>query len=195
MTNNNENRNNWKIAFWSLIGIIAIIFVLLVYGASRPIDQESDTEIPVTNSKSVFDVSMTKKQFNRLSNDYLKSYLNNSDNKYRFQVNDTHANLYGTVKFLSANINFEMSTTPYVMDNGDVLLKVDKLKIGAVPLPTSFVLKYVQSSYKLPHWVSVDSSNKSITFQLSEYKTENGFKVRAKKIDLINDKILLRAYK
>jgi len=77
--------------------------------------------------------------------------------------------------------------SPFAKTNGDVLLKAKAIKIGDLSLPISFVMNYINNSFKVPEWVSVNSKDKTILLKFTKFTTKEGYGIRAKKIDFKNN--------
>lgn len=185
-----KKKNYWKYAFIVLLGVI------LVFGAilSVKIFHSPNETYKVTNSiepknEQVFTVKMDKQQANAISQYYLKHTLNNGRAQYQFNLKKD-AVLSGKVSFLGAKIHFDLEMQPYAKTNGDVLLKAKRIKVGALSLPIKFVMNYAKNSFKIPDWVSVNSNDKTILLKFTKFTTKEGYSIRAKKLDLKNDKLV-----
>lgn len=185
-----KKKNYWMYAFLVLLGVILIFGGLLT---SKILSAPNETyrvssKIESPNQK-VFTVNMNKKQANEMSAYYLKHTLNNGKAQYQLKLKD-EAVLSGKVKFLGANIHFDLEMKPYAKTNGDVLLKAKKIKVGALSLPIKFVMNYAKNSFKFPKWVDVNSKDKTILLKFTKFTTKEGYSIRAKKIDLKHDNLV-----
>ncbi|MCH4123321.1 MAG: YpmS family protein [Levilactobacillus sp.] len=174
-------RNWWK---W---GFIALVAVLLVTTVTVGVKALMPTQVPatakVTKNTTKINVSLNKKQVNALADYYVNKSLQNSAVKYRFQVTD-HALISGSTKVLGANVNFVLLLKPTVLSSGDVQLKAEKLSVGALPVPISFVMSYIAKNYPLPNWVAMDTKQETITLHLTAIGNGKKLSFAAKKIDL-----------
>ncbi|TGD18962.1 YpmS family protein [Levilactobacillus suantsaiihabitans] len=174
-------RNWWK---W---GFIALVAVLLVTTVTVGVKALMPTQVPatakVTKNTTNINVSLNKKQVNALADYYVNKSLQNSAVKYRFQVTD-HALISGSTKVLGANVNFVLLLKPTVLSSGDVQLKAEKLSVGALPVPISFVMSYIAKNYPLPNWVAMDTKQETITLHLTAIGNGKKLSFAAKKIDL-----------
>lgn len=184
--------NGWMWAFIVLCGLIIGGTAGTWYTLTRPVETTTKMTSP-SNQGTVMRVSLTKRQLNRLLKNYLSHYLQQGDIKYSLSVGD-HAVLKGSFKFFGAKVGFGMECDPYVQTNGNVILKATKINVGALSVPISYVMGYVQSNYNLPKMVSVDSKENSIVLRLNQFDLGNGLHVRADRIDLVHDKINLTGY-
>lgn len=185
--------NIWKWLFLILLGVVLGSGIFL--GTKLFVEPTPATNVKTVSrgDEPVFNVTMTKKQVNRIVAYYLKNYLKDNDQKYQFKLTD-QAILSGQFKFLGAKIPFTLSFDPYVLENGDVQLKANKLAVGALPVPVSTVLNFVGNDYNLPKWVTLSSKKQTVTIHLSQYQTDNGMSFKADHIDLDNDKIDFSAF-
>ncbi|WP_196811974.1 YpmS family protein [Schleiferilactobacillus shenzhenensis] len=184
--------NPWRWAFLILAGIVlgsAIFLGVRVF--TPPTNAPKVTTVAGAPSLTV---ALDRKQVNQLTQHYLDDYLKDSKIKYQFRVEETSVLLVGTVQFLGSPIQFNLVLMPYVQDNGDVQLRAKQLAIGSLNVPVSFVLGFIQSSYKLPQWVSVDSKHSAIMLHLTKFKTAAGFQVTAKRLDFADDQFVFNVY-
>ncbi|MFC6176193.1 YpmS family protein [Companilactobacillus huachuanensis] len=182
-------RNYWKYAFIALAAIIVIGFGYVgtkVFSSSSDNYQVSST-IPNQNER-VFTVDMNKQEANKMAQYYLKNTLNDGKTDYQL-ILKKDAELKGTIAFLGAKIHFTILMQPYAKTNGDVLLQAKEMKIGDLSLPISFVMNYIKNSFKTPEWVSIDGKSKTILLKFTKFTTKDGYGIRAKKIDLKNNKL------
>ncbi len=188
-----RKKNPWKISFLILLGLIlgSLVFVFTRISEERePNYQPSQT---VIKGDPTFQVSLKKAQINQIIDYYLNEYQKKSGIKYKFYLED-QALLQGNFKILGHKMKFYLYFDPYVMENGDVQLKAKSLSIGTLELPISQIMSYVQNSYQLPKWVEVNTKSKTILLNLNKFKLENGMRVTAEKINLIDDDIRLNVY-
>ena len=182
-------KNYWKYAFIALVAIIVVGFGYLgtkVMSSSTDNYQVS-SKIDTGNAK-VFTVNMTKAEANKMAQYYLKHTLNDGKTDYQL-ILKKDAELTGSIAFLGAKIHFTILMQPYAKTNGDVLLKAKEMKIGDLSLPISFVMNYIKNSFKTPEWVSIDGKSKTILLKFTKFTTKDGYGIRAKNIDLPNDKL------
>ncbi|KIO95743.1 YfaA [Levilactobacillus brevis] len=140
----------------------------------------------VATGTTNIDVALNKKQVNALADYYVNKSLKNSTMKYRFQVSD-QAMLTGSTQVLGASVNFVLLFKPTVLPSGDVQLKAQKLSIGSLPVPISFVMNYIAKNYPLPNWVAMNTADKTMTLHLTAIGNGKKLSFAAKKIDLSGD--------
>ncbi|MFC6274783.1 YpmS family protein [Levilactobacillus tangyuanensis] len=177
----NTPRNWWK---WGFIALVAIILLTAVTMSVKVFSgsQEATTTKPVSGGTDV-NVTLNKKQVNALADYYVNKSLKGHPLKYRFQVTD-HAMLTGSTQVLGANVNFVLLFKPTVLPSGDVKLKAQKLSIGSLPVPVSFVMSYIDKNYPLPKWVAMNVKDETMTLHLTAIGHGKKLSYAAKKIDL-----------
>ncbi|KRN98368.1 YpmS family protein [Companilactobacillus kimchiensis] len=182
-------RNYWKYAFIALVTIIVVgLGIIGTKVLSSPTDNYPvSSKITGADSK-VFTVNMDKHEANKMAQYYLKHTLNDGKTDYQL-VLKKDAELSGSIAFLGAKIHFTILMQPYAKTNGDVLLKAKEMKIGSLSLPISFVMNYIKNSFKTPEWVSINGKDKTILLRFTKFTTKEGYGIRAKNIDLTNNKL------
>ena len=175
-------RNGWKLGFLTLLAVIVVGFLVTIFLAMRPV-KVAATAQPATTETTKINVTLNKQQVNALADYYVNKSLTNQSMKYRFQVAD-HAMLTGSTQVLGAHVNFSLMFQPTVLPSGDVKLTAQKLSIGALPVPVSFVMNYIAKNYPLPKWVAVDSGKHAVTLHLTAIGNGKKLSYAAKTIDL-----------
>ncbi|WP_423356986.1 YpmS family protein [Melissococcus plutonius] len=195
-TETKKKINPWKFAFLILIGFLAgtaLFLGLRLTQIREPEYKFSSKATTVKESTPVMTVHSTKKQVNQLMDFYLKDLQKDAVIKYDFYL-ENEAMLKGTLRFLGHDIAFYLYFDPYVMNNGNVQLKAKSLSIGTLGLPIKDVLRFVERSYKLPEWVTINPEEKLVVLHLDRFQMRNGLFIRANKINLVDDKIQLSVY-
>lgn len=189
-TNRQNNRNYWKISFLVLVGILIGLglFIGVRTSETPKVDLPKVNETTTANNEPTFQVQLNKTQVNDVISYYLNDFLKDSGIKYQFYL-EKNALLNGTFKVLGHDMQFYLYFDPLVMENGDVQLKATSLSIGSLPLPINQVMRYVASDYEVPNWVEVQPSSKIIILHLSQFKLQNGMRLAADKMNLVDDDI------
>lgn len=174
-------RNWWKVSLITLVGVLVVCLVVVGIKVATPTKVESTAQ-PATQTTKI-NVTLNKKQVNALADYYVNKSLAGQPLKYRFQVAD-HALLTGSTKVLGTNVNFALMFKPTVLASGDVKLTAQKLSVGSLPVPVSFVMNYVAKNYPLPKWVAMDSRQHTMTLHLTAIGNGKKLSYAAKKIDM-----------
>ncbi|AJA80888.1 YpmS family protein [Levilactobacillus brevis] len=179
-----KQTNWWK---WGFIALVAVLLVTTVTVSVKAFTPTKVTSMAkVATGTTNIDVALNKKQVNALADYYVNKSLKNSTMKYRFQVSD-QAMLTGSTQVLGASVNFVLLFKPTVLPSGDVQLKAQKLSIGSLPVPISFVMNYIAKNYPLPNWVAMNTADKTMTLHLTAIGNGKKLSFAAKKIDLSGD--------
>ncbi|WP_125545781.1 YpmS family protein [Levilactobacillus lindianensis] len=173
--------NWWKWGFIGLVSLFVIILVVMGIKATSGVKVAS-TAKPDTDTTNI-NVTLNKRQVNALADYYVNKSLEGQDVKYQFQVTD-HAMITGSTKVLGANVNFVLLLKPTVLPSGDVKLKAQKLSVGSLPVPISFVMSYIAKNYPLPKWVAMDTRQSTMTLHLTAIGNGKKLSYAAKKIDM-----------
>ncbi|MDA5387005.1 YpmS family protein [Loigolactobacillus backii] len=184
--------NIWKWLFIILVAIIVGTGVYFGHKITQPPAQTAPNE-QLIKRQATFSVNLNKSQVNDVIGYYLNHYLKKTKIKYTFDLGD-QAVLKGKFKLLGYGVPFSIYLDPYVMENGDVQLKAKRMEIGALSVPIKVVMNYIGNSYKFPKWVVLNSKKETIQLRLNQFKMKNGMQIKAKKIDLANNKINLDVY-
>ncbi|MBU5210039.1 MULTISPECIES: YpmS family protein [Heyndrickxia] len=180
-------KSRWKIAFFSLLVLNILIVGLLSYFIFSP----GVNEIPKYNVKESDKINLkvksNKKDLTNLINHYIQKENLNGPIDYSVNL-DNEVELFGTMQIFSEDVQLKMTFEPVALKNGDLLLKQKSILIGDLNLPVSYVLKFIQKSYKLPEWVTIVPNEEVIYVGLHDLKVNN-MTVRANTFDLENDDI------
>ncbi|MGY3766067.1 YpmS family protein [Vagococcus vulneris] len=186
--------NPWKIAFLILA---AIIIGGAVFLGSRIMTPRSNFSVNQSNTsvrgEPSFQVQLKKQQVNDILDYYLNDFMKKSGVDYKFTL-DKEAMLEGTFDLLGHETDFYLFFEPYVLTNGNVQLRAKNLSVGTLSVPITAMINYISHSVDFPKWVEVDSKKQTITLHLDKYILKNGMKLRADKINLIDDEISFSVY-
>lgn len=190
----NKKTNIWKTAFLVLLGILVgcAVFLFIQFGGDREEEYHSSQSTEEITDAS-FSVQLEKEQVNNLISYYLNDFLKDSGVKYKFYLED-QALLNGTFDLLGYDMQFYLYFDPFVMENGDIKLKAKELSIGKLPLPVSQVMKFAKKKFDVPNWVEIDIENETVVLHLSDFQMKNNMKIKAEKINLIDDDIRFDVY-
>jgi uncharacterized protein YpmS len=186
------NKNNkWKLLFLGLLTINLIAASILFYWMTRPIkDDESLNKLSQNKETVEIPFTSNKEDLNRIINHYIEEESSDSPIKYDVLLKE-NLELYGSLSAFGRNVELKVLFEPVTLDNGDVLLKHESIQIGGMSLPATFVLNYINEKYKMPNWVMIRPSEKTIYLALSKMDLKSGITVKAKAFDLKNDDIEL----
>lgn len=187
--------NLWKWAFLLLlVSNLALVAVL----SSRLLERrETVTEsLTVTNPEDVSIGLFTteRESVNQLLSVYLDQYQT-EDFSYQVLVGSTTILFEGAYQLFGYQVPLYVYFNPYHLEDGTIRLDIDSFSVGTLPLPKKEVLQYIKSSYKLPHFVTIDAKNETIHIDLTRLDNTEKIYVKAKTIDLLNDQIIFEIFK
>lgn len=193
-----KNRiNGWKIATLLLLGLIlgGGFYLFSLVRTDREADYQTTTKTTPTTGEQTAILSMetNKEKVNLLIDHYLDEYLSNEQVKYEFYL-ENQALLKGKFELLGYPLNFYLYFEPYVMEDGDVQLKAKSVSIGALGIPIKEVLRYIRSNFDFPKWIEVSLEDETIVLHLSQFDLATGLKIKADKINLVDDDIRFNLY-
>lgn len=181
--------NKWKVAFFILAGAIIILVTTVIILATSPTE---DVPLPnVENAEgSVLLVETTTKDFEKLALKYLGEALNTESIPIAVTVND-QIQIFSEVIAFGVSVPVQIDFEPSVNDSGNIHLKYSKIHVGKLNIPPSTVLKLLKEAIDFPSWILIRPNEEEIFVDLSQLSVGDGSRVRAKEIDLKNDRILL----
>ncbi|ACA40269.1 YpmS family protein [Lysinibacillus sp. fkY74-1] len=185
--------NKWKVAFFALAGTVLFAILLVVFLATRPVDGVDVAKSSAGESESkgnVLVVQTTTKELESISKKYLKDAAKGSPLPLDFTIGDD-IQLRSTLTVFYTEIPISMNFDPIVDDKGNIILKQTGMNVGLLNIPPETTMKIMRDSVEFPSWITVNPNKAEIYIDLSRINIASGSRVRAKELDLPNDKILL----
>lgn len=181
--------NKWKVAFFTLAGLVVLAVAGIMYLIFSPAE---GVEKPAANQAdgSVVVVETTVDEFEAIAQQYVSPSLKKSPVPVDFAINDK-IQLFSTFSVFTVDVPITMDFEPIVEADGNITLQQAAMNVGKLTILPSTVLKLMKDSVEFPEFITVDPNNAEIYVDLSRINIANGSRVRAKEIDLENDKILL----
>ncbi|MDM5317772.1 YpmS family protein [Fictibacillus sp. b24] len=189
-------RNGWKAAFFALLLLLliipaAIVILLLKDPAGGHLDR-SMLKSDLRENQKLLSIHTEKEQVEDLLNKELRKKAPNV-NVYVNLRND-EAVLNGSFVAFKQEIPYQITFTPEVMDNGDLLLKEKDMQVGRFPIPGDEVFTLLKDTIEFPEWVDVYPADESILMRITEMPTKPGYAVKAEEFDLKKNSIKLGVY-
>ncbi|GEN82633.1 hypothetical protein SLU01_09450 [Sporosarcina luteola] len=183
--------NVWKIAFFSLAGLIAVGIVALMLYIDSPGDSEPlpSSERAVTKG-SIVSVKASRSDLEALANNYIQKAMKDEPIPVTMIVTNDVV-LYSELTVFGRTLPFIMHFDPDILDDGNLMLKQTSMEIGNLNMQPSAVLQVLRDSVKLPEWMIVRPKEEEIFIHLTELEIPGNLQVRAKSVDLANDNIEL----
>lgn len=182
--------NRWKVAFFILI---AAIVLGIGYLASLVTTESESQTLPLRAEAPAggqLFVETSKDDFEVLANKYLQQAIKDQPIPLDLKVEDQIA-LISELQVFSLTIPVQMYFDPIVQEDGNIQLKQQQVDIGQLSIPPEQVLKLLRDSVDLPSWMVVSPADESVFIDLAGIPIEGGFDIRARKLDLVNDEIIL----
>ncbi|MFP3919704.1 YpmS family protein [Lysinibacillus telephonicus] len=183
--------NKWKVAFFVLIGSIILFITIFIFWAISPSEEVPiPSENAVNPSDSVFLVETTAEDVEKIAMKYLTDELNNPSLPIDIIV-DKAIRLNSELTIFGVTVPFSMEFEPTVNEDGNIQLKQTEVNVGKLNIPPITVLKLMNDAVQFPVWIIVRPNEEEIFLDLSRLTLLSGSRVRAKEIDLENNRILL----
>jgi uncharacterized protein YpmS len=182
-------KNKWKTGFFLLLGFIVLIVIILISLILLPVDEKGKIQQSIPDNKNItFEVRSNKADLNVLINQYIKKEAADSPIEYSVQLQD-EVELYGTLQFFSQEVDLKLTFVPEALENGDLVLKQKSISVGSLPLPVSYVLKFIKDNYKLPKGVDILPNDKMIHVHMQQLDLKSDVSIKVKRFDLLKDDI------
>lgn len=183
--------NKWKVAFFVLIGSIILFVTIFIFWAISPSEEVPiPSETAVNPSDSIFLVETTADDVEKIAMKYLTEELNNPSLPIDIVV-DKAIRLNSELTIFGVTVPFSMEFEPTVNEDGNIQLKQTEVNVGKLNIPPITVLKLMNDAVQFPVWIVIRPNEEEIFLDLSRFTLLSGSKVRAKEIDLENNRILL----
>ena len=180
--------NKWKVAFLLLAGVVLIAVATLLYYVTADVQQATE-QPPLPIEGNILTVETTAKEFESIAKQYLSEAINQSPVPVELTVDDK-IYLYSTLTVFNIDLPIQMDFIP-VVNNGNITLNQEAVHVGKVNIPPKTVLRMIDDAVNFPNWITVKPNDEEIYVDLSRINIASGSRVRAKEIDLPNDKIVL----
>ncbi|EOV8883180.1 YpmS family protein [Listeria innocua] len=182
-------RNYWKWICLTLISLLILLAGWLYLTVFVLSPQEEPTPSLISNKSNIeFQTSTTKSDLNQLISSYIEEFSKEQDIGYKVFVAN-NVNFTAEAKIFGEPVELRLKFSPKVVDNGNIELSLTDMSVGALPLPVSYVMNYVNKNYKFPEWVTVLPKKEKIYLSLDKLKLKGDTKVRADTLNLKKDDI------
>lgn len=188
-----KERNYWKIAFWTLVGILLLGGGMIGWKLFAPspehLSKEEQTEIQKVEKKEQvpIQISLTGNEVETMINAALNT-KENQKTTYDFVLQKKEAVLQMNTKLLGLSVEIIAKVQPIVMENGDLKLKINELGCGELlHFPTKFILKEIKKNEILPEWIEVLPDEKAFEIHFAESPFSNYGHLKVETIDLNRD--------
>lgn len=182
--------NFWKIAFFSLAGLItaALVALILLIGgtsSSPPLPSPHDS----AKASYKLELNTTKENFEGIANTYIRKAVKGAL-PVELEMHDDVL-LTSELTVFSYTLPLAMHFDPVVQEDGNLILKQSSMELGHLNIPPSTVLKLLKSSVELPSWMIVRPKEEEIYIDLEDLPISGDVQVKAKEVNLAEDEIIL----
>ncbi|PIC99530.1 MULTISPECIES: YpmS family protein [unclassified Sporosarcina] len=182
--------NIWKVAFFSLAGIVAAALVgviILISGAtaSPPLPEDKEAK----GEGYTLALNTTKVNFEGIANTYIRKAVKGKL-PVELEMRDDVL-LTSELTVFSHTLPLAMHFDPIVRKDGNLILKQSSMELGQLNVPPSTVLKLLKSSVELPKWMVVRPKEEEIFIDLKDLPISGDVQVKAKEVNLAQDEIIL----
>lgn len=183
--------NFWKVSFFILLGTLIAGVAVVVYWINHSVDSAPLPPIQQTrNSPHAFTVLATKEDFEGIANQFLEKTIKDDPVPVRVEM-ENDVILLSEMTVFSFTLPVRMHFNPIVRDDGNVILKQSKMEVGQLNIPPATVLKILRDSVNLPKWMIVRPKEEELFIELTAIPVSGNLTVKAKKINLVEDEIVL----
>ena len=184
--------NKWKVAFFLLTGAIIIFITIIFYLATSPSEdvQINSQGVIINPADSVLLVEATVDDVEKIAMKYIQKELAKSPLPIDIVIDKT-INLNSELTAFGVTVPFSLKFNPIVTEEGNIQLKQDSVNVGKVNIQPSTVLKLMNDAVAFPEWIIVRPKEEEVYVDLSDINVMNGARIRAKEVDLENNRILL----
>lgn len=179
------NNNRWKRYFYYLLtvnGIFIIIIGSLLFWPTSTNLEDRNNNIK-EKSGSEFLVRTTKTHLNELINAYIDQKLNGKDYHYQVALGED-VMVQGEVPMFSTTVPLTIHFDPYVLEDGNIVLKQKSISIGRLSLPNKQVMRYVYRLLSLPDWVQIYPEFEEIYIAITKMDFKSNFQLYVEQFDL-----------
>lgn len=184
--------NKWRTSFWLLalinLGIVIWLVALVFLPSSYTIvnvDQKKESP------DAEFTIVSTKENMEQLANEYLSELSTQTVFDYSITL-DRNVTLSGNIKAFDQIIPINVELHPEVQENGDLILRQEKISLGKLPLPNKKVLEFVKENYNLPEWVIVNPNEENIYVAVTQMDTASNFNVKVDRFNLNSNQLAFK---
>lgn len=190
----NRAMNGWKIAFFSLLTLILIAFLIFMIFFLRyfpEVSQDHYLQQQPSAKEATFSIQSDKMRLNSFIASQIAA--NPTEIPYMVELTNEHVQFRSSFTILGRNVPVTINFQPIVAEDGDLLLEVETFSVGILYLPVDRVLQLIYEWIELPEWVEMYPSDHLVEVKVTELTVEGNESMRFRFItfDLKEDHIEL----
>lgn len=191
ITNAIKKMTIWQRRFMLLavINVVLIVTFVVFLLATPPVSDALPNPTYQEEEGAKFTVETTKHDLNDLINTYINQVLKTNQANFDVIVDEDIA-LNGELFAFGVSIPLRVTMDPVVMDNGDLVLKMNDLSLGLLDLPRGRILHYINRQVETPDWLYFDSENEQIYLAVTSIEIDSNLRFRVDALDLSSDSII-----
>lgn len=181
---NNKKVNGWKWAFLVLVGLILGFFIYLTVNIQPlSVNEQNNTPLNERDEDIVLSTSLNNEDAEQLINTYLDAAVGEDFESYDVRLTN-QLEVHGDIAFLGFDVPFALYLDPYVIENGNIQLRGERVELANFSLPVSGVMSLLGNQIDFPDFVAIDSDRQMIAINLNELTADYNFDVAMTQIDL-----------
>ncbi|EUJ24582.1 hypothetical protein PGRAN_01695 [Listeria grandensis FSL F6-0971] len=192
MRSNGKQINYWKWAFLTFVGVLVLCFgwiYMSIFWFSPNVPEDAGRLVS-TKDMVEFQTSTNKADLNKLMAHYLQEFQKEQDADIAYDVYLADDVVFkAEAHFLGQPVDISINFSPTLRKDGVIVLQQVDMRVGALPLPVSYVMQYVKSQFELPNWVTISPKKEKIYLDVNKLKLTGGMRVRVDALDLKKDDI------
>jgi len=181
-------QNKWRRYFLYLFSLNVLIvgFILAsLFWPQNKNDRPDQAELPDMKS-SEFTIHTSKDNLNQLINAYIEELT--KDNKYHYEVTlADDVQIEGEIPVFSAKVPLSIHLDPYVLEDGNLVLKQTSISLGGLKLPNRQVMKSMEWFFDVPNWVRFYPEYEEIHVRITDMDIKSNFYLQVEQFDLENN--------
>ncbi|WP_078552620.1 YpmS family protein [Bacillus alkalicellulosilyticus] len=184
----------WKIAFFSLLGVVVVLLVIGAIILQKFFPDIEDSPLPsptLQQGEAVFFINTSKDDLNR----FIENRLADDEEdqvSYQVYLGEEYVEFSSTFSILGRNVPVEVLLSPEVGSEGELLLTVEEFSLGQFIVPSDQVLQIVKNFVELPEWVQLYPSESVVYISLKDIEVGHGAEISFVEFDLLKDHIELQ---
>lgn len=177
--------------FFAIIAIFALsAWLIFIYPSNGHIIISS----PANNEKTArFQVTTQRAELEKAINTYLHEHVQADGLTFSVILNND-LQFHGDVRILGLKVPVNVGFDPILQPNGDLILEQRYFQVGALSLPASIVLEYIDRSYIFPEWIVLHPVQKKVYLATTTMSSDSGIQIRVQKFDLNKDELQFDVY-
>ncbi|MEX2416294.1 MAG: YpmS family protein [Paenibacillaceae bacterium] len=149
---------------------------------------------PDNNEKTArFQVTTQRDELEKAINTYLHKHVQTKGLSFSVTLN-TDLQFHGDVRIFGLKVPVSVGFDPILQSNGDLVLEQQYFQVGALSLPASVVLEYINRSYTFPEWIILQPVQRKVYLATTTMSSDSEINIHVQKFDLNKDELQFDVY-